>query len=119
MERLLRLTEPLQTIRTQLSQIPWDSLKDEVLLTADHLSSILERFLAGCFSIADVEDWANLVEGREDIGFPCGDEETVVKNVLFELANPIITQQLSPRRAEELLAMLRSLRIAKDDSKGK
>lgn len=67
------------------------------LLTAD-LRAVLERYANGELSDRDVENWANLVEGREDIQVEENDKE-----VLFELANPELTQQLSRARALEIL----------------
>jgi len=48
-------------------------------------------------SSKEVEDWANLIECREDIGY----EE--VADILHILANPAITQELTKAVAAQLI----------------
>jgi len=95
-----RFSESVQNLR----RFPWDS-PEVVLLTPGDILSVLSRYLSGEFMSDVVEEWANALECREDVGFPEGQREAVQRAV-FELANPILTQPLSPERAKELLVEL-------------
>src|SRR3546814_10900263 len=49
-----------------------------------------------------VEDWANAVEMREDIELG-NQNDAVTLNAIWELANPLITQPLTPAVAKRLI----------------
>ncbi len=104
-DKLLTMTMPLPEVTRQLSALSWDYDGVGVTLTKEHLSSSLLRYLRGALSEADIEMWANQVEGREDIQIDPNFDQ-VIDGVLFELANPILTQTLDPARAKELLSTL-------------
>lgn len=53
------------------------------------IASVLNGFLAGQLDAGAVEEWANLVECREDITFERREEETVA-DAIFDLANPAL-----------------------------
>ena len=65
---------------------PTDS---EVLIYAGpgHLLSVLRRFETGEIGAAEVEEWANAIEIRDDIGFEA-ESDDVVRDVIHVLANP-------------------------------
>lgn len=86
----------------ELKTYPWDIPEALVSLDASDILSILERFLQGALTAEDVEQWANALEIREDV--ECRDEQ--VKEALFELANPSITEPLTRDRAIRLVAAL-------------
>jgi hypothetical protein len=61
----------------------------------------MDRYLSGSIDGSDVEQWAEAIEGRDDVGY----ETTVadwLRQVVFELANPKLTAPLEPSRAAEL-----------------
>lgn len=67
--------------------------------------TILRRYLEGTLSDKDIETWANLIEAREDICFETRFEKQT-KEILYELANPTLTQPLDRKRANVLLEIL-------------
>ncbi len=71
----------------------------------EHLIHVVSQYLNNHFSASDVENWANAIEGREDIGYATQDEN-ILDNISFELANPILTSPLSPDIAREYLIKL-------------
>lgn len=99
---LLNFSWPLQELATQLSSMSWDYAGEGVVLERQHLISVLQRYLAGDLAGADIESWANLIEGREDIEFSTEYEEEL-ENALYELANPTLTYALNVERANTLL----------------
>ena len=93
----------ISTLKSQLSLYPWDSEEELVLLTNNTLLKIIERALEGKISVNQLEEWANLVEWRDDIEM----SQSVV-DVIFLLANPDINGILS---SEHLSSMIVSLRL--------
>ncbi|WP_189375993.1 hypothetical protein [Thermomonas carbonis] len=75
-----------------------------ITLEPVHAFAVLIRFLAGELSVTDVEDWANAIECREDIGL---DQESLMASVVFELANPLITRPLTRQSATDLVSKLK------------
>ncbi|MGQ7934257.1 hypothetical protein [Paraburkholderia sp. D1E] len=99
---LLELSRPLEKIMAQLAVFDWDYEGAGVKLTKKHLSMALQRYLRGEFSGFEIESWANQIEGREDIQFEA-DSVREIGDVLYELANPTLTQPLDYARAKTLL----------------
>lgn len=99
---LLELSRPLEKIMAQLAMLDWDYEGDGLDLTKRHLAMALQRYLQDELSDSDIESWANQIEGREEIQFEAGSEQEV-ENVLYELANPALTQPLDHARAKMLL----------------
>ena len=103
---LLRLERPAGQVARELASFGWDSDEELVVLTPGHLRAVLERFIAGTLTAKETSSWAEAIEGRDDIGLQQG-FEAVLKESLFELANPEITTELTQRRAEILIQDLR------------
>lgn len=102
-ENLLNLSSPLDDLRQQLSSFDWDFEGVAVVLNRHHVMDVLSRYLSGELTAAIVEQWANLLEGREDISFDRMHEKWIA-DTIFELANPVLTARLDMTRARELIA---------------
>ena len=63
---------------------------------------MLGNYVAGQLTAADVQTWAETVEGRDDIGFGAHRAEQL-KSIIFELATPTINRALSPALAKHLI----------------
>ena len=100
---LLSLTRPLPDIARDLSAYDWDAPSPLVVLDVTHISSSLNRFMAGELSSAQVEDWANCIECRDDIEY---DPSSAAGLALHELANPVLTCTLTKQSAAVLVATL-------------
>lgn len=89
---LIRFDAPITKLRTELGSLSWDS--DPVITLSRHdIVAVLERFATGKIDALTVEDWANLVECREDIDFEAGYED-VVHAAIHDLANPLLSGEL-------------------------
>lgn len=102
---LLELSKPLGKIMAQLAVMDWDYEGDGVKLTKRHLSMALQRYLQGELADSEIESWATQIEGREDIQFE-DDSVGEIEDVLYELANPALTQSLDQARARTLIGRL-------------
>lgn len=104
---LIELRTPLIETKSGLAQYPWDHDTVLAVVTREHITSILKQYIAGELNDIQVEDWANAIEGRDDIGFEvnCEDELT---EAIHQLANPILTKPLSEERAHKIIRELNS-----------
>ena len=98
---LLNRTQPLPTILDILSKYPWDS-EELVRISTKHLAAALEAYLNGTETSKFIEDWANAIEGRDDVGVDphCADQ---ILGDLHRLANPVPEGCLTREWARERL----------------
>jgi len=104
LRELVRLARPLEGVRAELGQHPWDSPAPLVILEAEDIIRILDRFLSHELSMERVEDWANAVEMRDDIEY--GND--LVKEAIFDLANPVLQGALTIEMAKRWKERLKS-----------
>jgi hypothetical protein len=100
---LLSFARPIPGITRDLSAYGWDAPRPLAVLDAIHLSTALNRFIAGELSSAQVEEWANCIECRDDIEY---DPSSATGLALHELANPLLTRPLTRQSAAALVATL-------------
>ena len=103
LQDLVLLTSPLSAVQHTLKDFAGNS-PDVWMLDKQHVLSILRRFEQYDITRADVEAWANAIELRNDIDY---DRETAVWDVLYELANPTLTEPLTRERADVLASVLK------------
>lgn len=103
--KLLNMTSSVSGITEELNKFGWDSDEELGNLKRQHLLNVLEKYQKEKIDEAEVEEWANAIEGREDIGRETSYED-LINQVLYELANPYITEPLSKERAKILIARL-------------
>ena len=102
LEALVKISMPISEAVSRLAEFPWDSESELVLLTPEDFRHVLSLFKQGSLSAAEVEDWANALECRDDIGI----HTSLAHELLHELANPLLTQLLSGERADFWLLQL-------------
>lgn len=105
LEALLGLEMPVENLLSDLDAFGWDSEEELSELNRHHVISILRRFQTGRISDENIEEWANAVEGRDDIGFEPGYED-MLTDAIYELANPELTQSLTAEAAEGWIRFL-------------
>jgi hypothetical protein len=79
----------LGEIESNLAAKSWDSSREVVLLGTGAIKSILRRFVENEVTAAMVSGWANMIEGREDVGWNVKDTELISK-FIHEAANPAL-----------------------------
>ncbi|HWZ65109.1 MAG TPA: hypothetical protein VNX02_18985 [Steroidobacteraceae bacterium] len=104
--RLVQCQGDIEALLTKLEDFPFDSEVPLVTLDASHITSVLERFLSGDKSAANVKRWAGIVAGRDDVGYAEADKVSIA-DALFVLAIPDINGELTPESAGDLLRQLR------------
>ena len=106
LKSIVAFSHTVAELQQAVSCLPWDSPTPEVSLTRTDASSVLQRYLDGAISSRDIEEWANLIEGRDDIAFEAGCIEALTE-LVNELGNPVTMGALTFERAEAWLRRLR------------
>lgn len=100
LNELLNRSRPLVELREELAKLPWDS-PELVTLKPMHIDARLMEFTTGKIDARALTEWANCIEGREDIGFDAQHVETL-RDVIDELANPDLYSVLTVERANSI-----------------
>ena len=83
-QSLVRLAHPLDALSASLGAFEWDWDGPPLArLSGMQVASLLQRYVAGEVTGDEVETWANLLEGRDDVEFSAKAREAI-----FDLANP-------------------------------
>lgn len=86
---LVAFDRPLGELRKRVASFPFDWNGAPLgILRREHLLAVLARWRSGELTPAEVEDWANLVEMRDDLDHDPNDP--AVANAVFDLANPVL-----------------------------
>lgn len=102
---LITFNKPISVLDEGLSKLGWDYDGKPLLVTAKQIQEILKRFLAGEFSAQELEDWANLVECREDLEFEEKKQDEIA-NVIHCLANPVLEGSITDDSCKVLIGTL-------------
>jgi len=102
---LIQLRRPVDEAAEALSAFAWDSEQDLVRLDRSDAARLLDAYLGEHISDHDTVRWAAAIEGRDDVALAPGSEE-MLKEFLFELATPEITESLTADRAASWKARL-------------
>ena len=84
---LVAFDRPLAEVRDALDGLPLDGAGPVAVLRREHIAAVVRRVLAGRINAGDVEAWACLVEGRDDLEFEPRHEEAVA-DALYDLSEP-------------------------------
>jgi hypothetical protein len=96
---LIELRESIPVSISRLRQFPWDSDRALVVLTGNDLARMLDRYLQGELSNMELEEWANALEGRDDIGYEPSTDDNL-RRIIFELANPLLATPIGPAQVQ-------------------
>lgn len=93
----------------ELNSFGWDWLGEEplVVLMKEDLLRVIDRFLAGKITAAQLQEWAENLESREDVAFDAKNEEAL-NDVFFRIATPFINEPLTEESVRKMRAELTS-----------
>jgi hypothetical protein len=101
---LVEYRVPLSEVQARLGGFPWDEA--ELLdLEVRHVSAVLRRFVDGEIDAAEVTDWADAVDLRDDLGRQPG-HETQINDALLAMSSPELLDEDLVVVARRLLADL-------------
>jgi len=92
---------PVDSVLAELAQLTWDVDTPLLRLTSLDIQNILSRFIAHELSAFQVEDWANVIECRDDIDLSGESQEFA--EIILRLANPSLHEPISIKLANEIL----------------
>ena len=101
LRNLADYTLPIEPTLGELREYGWDATTPLFTITRQHVLGVLARYLSGELTSEQVTDWADLVECRDDLDYEHGFENQI-KRAVFELANPNLTQAVTPKLANGL-----------------
>ncbi len=104
LRQLIEYRLPVDATIAELSTYGWDCEEPHVRVESQDIRCLLNRYLSGELSAAQVTDWADLIECREDID--SGPSEGVLSTLIFRLANPNLNIEVTPSVAREMLGLL-------------
>ena len=99
--------EPVPGV-TRLSDFGWGSDEELVTLRVSDASNALECYIRGRITAADLQLWADALEGRDDLGFDPRHSPRL-KDLLFQLSTPEINGAITPEVASRWLIALTRL----------
>jgi hypothetical protein len=95
LQELARFETPTEPLLQELRSFGWDWHGEPLLvLTKADLLRVIGRFLAGELSAAQLQQWAENLEVREDVAFDERDAE-LLDGIFFRIATPMINEPLT------------------------
>ncbi|WP_156332767.1 MULTISPECIES: hypothetical protein [unclassified Chelatococcus] len=104
---LVRLSKSLKEIEADLKQFIWDFKGSPYIAMRSDIIGVLEMYDQGRIDRAEIEKWANMIEGREDVEFEAEYREKLLE-VVYILANPVLQGELTRERASEMIRSLKA-----------
>jgi hypothetical protein len=95
LQELARFETPSEPLLRELRSFGWDwTGKPLLVLTKADILRVIDRFLAGQISAAQLQEWAENLEVREDVAFEERDAE-LLDDIFFRIATPMINEPLT------------------------
>lgn len=102
---LVELRKPIAEIADNISKLEWDYDGEPLIISSNQVKNIIERYLSGVLSNRELEEWANLIECREDIDFEESNRNEI-EYIIYSLSNPELEGDISVESCKSLLATL-------------
>lgn len=96
---LVQLKGNLNDVKNELAQYAWDIEEPLIVMSVNDFINVIQKVINDKLTFNDLENWANLIEARDDIEF----EVEQIQEYIFELANPEIHGKLTKRKLKEIL----------------
>lgn len=98
---LIGFKYPIEALKKDLSNFPWDSDKELVEVKLSDITGVLQRYIDDNLGKEELIEWANAIEARDDIGFEKAYYD-VLREVIDVLANPDLNEPLDKTKAIEI-----------------
>lgn len=86
LETAIGFGKPIEELYSDFNTIPWDETEILTVVRMVDVIAVLDRFLQGRITADGAFRWADLLEGREELGFAY--ENDAVEEAIFFLAHP-------------------------------
>ena len=105
LNNLVTFSKPTKDLAEELSKIDWDYTGQPMIVLAFHIKSVLQRFLGGEYDSDELENWANLIECREDLEFE-STQKNIIENIIYSLANPVLEGEITVDLCKEFIKQI-------------
>lgn len=95
----------LNEIKFEFSKMAFDTDFPLVLISADDILTVMNRYLNGKVDAGSIEAWAEFLESRDDVGF-CPPSSDFLQRTVQELANPVLFGGLNVETAKKIVEQL-------------
>ena len=68
LKNLIKFNKSLKNIKNEISNLNFDSKFELYIITKNDIKQILNRALKENITFKELEEWANLIECRDDLG---------------------------------------------------
>lgn len=92
----------IYALSNELIKYDWDIDTPSLCINKEDLFTTLSKFINQQISFSIIEDWANILEGREDIDY----ENEKIKELIYELANPLLFGALTNNKLIQMSSSL-------------
>jgi len=89
----------------EIRSFGWDCETELVILLAENIRNVLNKYSTGEITGDDVIEWANFIEQRDDIGLD-EKQNKVLNEIIFWLANPEINYEINETLMQRINEML-------------
>jgi hypothetical protein len=115
LQSLISLDRPMSELQKEVALIGWDSDRPLAALNRQSIISVLFRYLNGQLSDIDVRDWADELDGRQDIEREQGYRD-IINEVIYILSKePYLGSPLSLQKAEKFINALSQAKYMDDE----
>lgn len=94
--------------KSEIQKYPWDCDVELYFLNKADLLSIFSRFKSGELLNDDIENWANFLECRDDLGYEAEHEDDL-REIVFLLANPEINYTIDLELINRLIDQISAM----------
>ena len=107
LEKIIKLDGDLKLLQQELHKYPWDWDVDNplIVLKISDVQGIFNKILSGIVNIKTLDEWASIIECREDINY----EHEEIEKIIFELANPVLYGKIQNNKIVKFKRMLYKL----------
>jgi hypothetical protein len=99
--RLIRCELPIEPTLAALREYGWDTDAGLATLGTQQMLNMLQRYLDDEITADQLTDWGDLIECHDDISYePAYD--SLLKQVIFEIANPNLNSEISQEVAQNM-----------------
>lgn len=101
---LIAMQDTLSNCRRRLAEFPWDFDGQAAVLKRSDVEAVLQSYLGGQITSGELEEWADLLELREDIDYEEG-HDLWLNFVIWSLSDQQLNGPINPAAILSLLAM--------------
>ena len=102
---LISFSQPLNEISHNLANLHWDPEGEPFIVESIEIVQVLKKYTVNEINSLALEQWANMIECREDIVFQKS-KENEIAHIIYYLANPELEGEVTPELCKRFIKEL-------------